>query len=99
LTFKKIRSAANRYRIIQVGLCLFTRKGANELEARPYNIFVFPRERPGFSPQIVLDASAMDFNTRHNMNWNTWVYDGMLIFSKFRNANIERYYIYDNERS
>lgn len=72
-----MKSAANKFRIIQMGICLFTRISDKEFEARPYNIYIFPRERPGFSPQIVIDSSAADFNTKHNMNWNTWFYEGI----------------------
>lgn len=74
----KLRAAANKYRIIQVGLCLFTVKADNELEARPYNIFVFPRERPGYSPQVLLDVSAIEFNSKNKMSWDTWIYDGII---------------------
>ena len=71
-----MRSAANKYRIIQMGICLFTRKEDKILEARPYNIYLFPRERSGFIPQILIDSSAADFNTKHNMDWNKWFYEG-----------------------
>jgi len=63
-----------------VGLCLFTRKGEKELEARPYNVFVFPRERSGYSPQIIIDSSAADFNTKNNMSWDTWFSQGRSFF-------------------
>lgn len=59
-----------------MGLCLFTRNSEKELEARPYNIYVFPRERPGHSPQILIDSSAADFNTKNNMSWDTWFSQG-----------------------
>jgi len=51
-------------------------KADNEIEARPYNIFVFPRERPGYSPQILMDVSAIEFNSKNKMSWDTWIYDG-----------------------
>jgi len=82
---KMATACSNKYKIIQVGLCLFIRKEWG-LVARPYNIYVFPRESNGYSPQIVIDSSAADFNTRHGMNWNKWFSEGVTYMS-MREAN------------
>lgn len=78
-----MRIAANKYNIIQVGLALFIPKSLEKdgnakdvYEIRPYNIYVFPRENSDFSPQISCDASAMSFNIKHGMNWQTWITEG-----------------------
>lgn len=83
-----MRTPATKYRIIQVGICLYLRTGENEFEARPYNIYVFPRENFGFSPQIAIDSSAADFNTQHKMDWNAWFREGKSFFSGDRKSNI-----------
>lgn len=79
-----MRNSANKYNIIQVGLTLFIPKICEQIdcpskdhyEVRPYNIYVFPRVNSEFSPQINCDASAMEFNTSHKMNWQKWIEDG-----------------------
>ena len=75
--YLKLRSAANTYRIIQMGICLFIKNGERDYQARPYNIYLFPREYGFTSPQITIDSSAADFNTKHNMNWNKWFAEGL----------------------
>jgi len=77
-------------------------KADNEIEARPYNIFVFPRERPGYSPQIMMDVSAIEFNSKNNMSWDTWIYNGNKELFLLINLSIHftfRSNIYDIERS
>jgi hypothetical protein len=73
-----MRAVANKYNIIQVGLILFFKIDENNYEARPYNAFVFPREQNGFSPTITLDASSMEFNMRHGMDFQKWIYKGKI---------------------
>lgn len=83
-----MRQSVNKYNIIQVGLSLFTPKGLQQFEndnkemyeIRPYNIFVFPRVNSEFSPQINCDASAMEFNKNHNMDWQKWINEGFIFF-------------------
>jgi len=75
--YLKLRHAGNTYRIIQMGICLFIRTGEKAYQARPYNIYLFPREYGFVSPQINIDSSAADFNTKHNMNWNKWFAEGI----------------------
>jgi len=75
--YLKLRSAGNTYRIIQMGICLFIKNGDRDYQARPYNIYLFPREYGFVSPQIMIDSSAADFNTKHNMNWNKWFAEGI----------------------
>lgn len=61
-----------------MGICLFIKKEEKVYEARPYNIYLFPREYGYSSPQIAIDVSAADFNTQHGMNWNKWFSEGMI---------------------
>eukprot|EP00331_Platyophrya_macrostoma_P019288 CAMPEP_0176462384 /NCGR_PEP_ID=MMETSP0127-20121128/35233_1 /TAXON_ID=938130 /ORGANISM="Platyophrya macrostoma, Strain WH" /LENGTH=532 /DNA_ID=CAMNT_0017854287 /DNA_START=24 /DNA_END=1622 /DNA_ORIENTATION=+ len=75
--YNKLKSAASKYRIIQIGISLFTDIGNNQFEARTYNAYVFPRENYNFSPQIVMDASAIEFNMKHKMNFQKWIYEGV----------------------
>ena len=62
-----------------MGICLFTQKDEKHYEARPYNIYLFPREDGYFSPQIHIDVSAAEFNTQHGMNWNKWFAEGLFL--------------------
>jgi hypothetical protein len=59
---------------------LFNKTSNKGYEAKAYNIYIIPREAYGFSPKIKLDASAMDFNAKHGMDWNTWIRDGTFAY-------------------
>lgn len=61
-----------------MGICLYIKHGDRQYEARPYNIYLFPREYGYNSPQISIDSSAADFNTKHDMDWNTWFREGVV---------------------
>lgn len=95
-----MRFAANKYRIIQVGLGLFIKKEEKQYEVRSYNIYVFPKECYGCSPQINMDVSAVNFNTDHNMDWNTWIKEGFsflvfnIIFFLLKNFHLEAFNFY-----
>lgn len=84
-----MRVAANKYRIIQVGLGLFIKLEEKKYEVRSYNIYVFPKECYGCSPQINMDVSAVNFNTDHNMDWNTWIKEGIIKLNFFFNFLIQ----------
>lgn len=57
-------------------MSLFEDIGNDKFEARTYNVYVFPREKYNYSPIISLDASAIEFNMTHKMNFHKWIYEG-----------------------
>ena len=75
-----MKAAASKYKIIQVGMCLFTATNSEKttFEVRTYNIYTFPREYFGYSPQLAMDASAIEFNMKHGMNFQKWFYEGFI---------------------
>ncbi|CCW68291.1 unnamed protein product [Phytomonas sp. Hart1] len=84
------RMAAKHYNLIQVGLCLFHRTGSTggvaKYTASPFNFVLFPQsmEETGgaqfgsnISSDIVLSSSAMAFHRRQEMDFQSWVYQGI----------------------
>mmetsp|Transcript_63415 Transcript_63415/g.125437 ORF Transcript_63415/g.125437 Transcript_63415/m.125437 type:complete len:476 (-) Transcript_63415:249-1676(-) len=80
---------AERYTLIQLGLTIVGRAGEageGHLSCASYNLFAFPyvgpellgREPPGFFCQ----ASALQFNAQHRVNFNTWIRDGIPYMSR-----------------
>ena len=84
-----MKGVATKYNIIQVGLILFFKQDDKTYEARPYNAFVFPREQNGYSPTITLDASSMEFNMKHGMDFQKWIYKGNINFYIFTKKKIK----------
>ena len=68
--YAKMKSVAEHYKIIQIGLCLFHEvphaAGDNtaipKFEARPYNFYLFPEEGA-----VNMEAAAIAFNKNHGM--------------------------------
>ena len=101
--YLKHKISAEKFRIIQFGLVPWFKKfdssDKNKIiyEAKPYNIYVFPGKELEHL-NINCEVSALVFNSKHGMNFNTWIYKGvnylnskqytnLVIRSKDRNFN------------
>jgi len=80
--YAKMYPISSRYKIVQMGVCVFskaTKKGmAAETEketliARPYNFYTFAAE----GEDVVLSLSAMHFLKDQGMDFNKWVRQGV----------------------
>mmetsp|Transcript_16810 Transcript_16810/g.29904 ORF Transcript_16810/g.29904 Transcript_16810/m.29904 type:complete len:508 (+) Transcript_16810:152-1675(+) len=85
---------AERYTVIQIGLTIAGRKGGgrdDELTFASYNIFAFPYVGPelGRDPGFFCQASALQFNAQHRVDFNTWIRDGV----SYMNREDERNYL------
>ncbi|KAF8285818.1 putative poly(A)-specific ribonuclease PARN [Trypanosoma cruzi] len=87
-SYRAKRTVASRYNIIQVGICLFHRENTAadstpaHYVARPFNFVLFPHNSDEFnanerSRDVVLSPSSLAFLRRHDMNFQSWVYQGM----------------------
>ena len=80
--YLKHKISAEKFRIIQFGLVPWFRKtdpiNKNKIiyEAKPYNIYVFPGKELDYM-NINCEVSALVFNSKHGMNFNTWIYKGV----------------------
>jgi poly(A)-specific ribonuclease len=74
--YLKYKSTAEKYRIIQLGLCLWNKSDSNSYQALPYNIYMFPDDYSG-NTQLNCETSAIIFNREHNMDFNKWIYKGV----------------------
>jgi len=73
---------AERYTLIQLGLTVVSRSEANEghLTFASYNLFAFPYLGPellGNEPGFFCQASALQFNAQHRVDFNKWIRDGI----------------------
>jgi hypothetical protein len=98
--YQKMRAAAEHYKIIQIGLCLFhevkedasaAKSGQPSIPrfcARPYNFYLFPEEG-----QINMEAEAIAFNKQHGMDFNKWIYEGIpYVTEESHKALISKFY-------
>jgi len=74
--YTKMRRVASNFRIIQLGLALFTDNGAGGLTSHAFNFFLFPGEGNN-APHVVMEADAIHFNRKHNLDFNKWIYQGI----------------------
>jgi len=70
-----MRNVVRKYTIIQVGLTFFAAE-AGGVTAYPFNFYVYPRAYRNINPQVCLQSSTMEFNTKNGMDWNRWIRDG-----------------------
>eukprot|EP01022_Parablepharisma_sp_SALTPOND_P033796 TRINITY_DN89660_c0_g1_i1.p1 TRINITY_DN89660_c0_g1~~TRINITY_DN89660_c0_g1_i1.p1 ORF type:complete len:378 (+),score=46.83 TRINITY_DN89660_c0_g1_i1:352-1485(+) len=86
-----MRSVADKFQVIQLGLCLFVAEKPGNFVAHPYNIYLFPEERPGTTNGVLLDLEGMSFHKQQGLDFNKWIYEGVsylnekqerLLFSK-----------------
>lgn len=73
LRYNKLKFVATRYSLIQVGIALFYRDGADR-KVLPLNFYVFPREP---SEKVILEVGAVAFNRKNDMDFNKWIYEGV----------------------
>lgn len=91
--YLKHKISAEKFRIIQFGLVPWFRKldpnDKNKIiyEAKPYNIYVFPGKEVEYM-NINCEVSALVFNSKHGMNFNTWIYKGVNYLNSKQYANL-----------
>ena len=91
--YLKHRMSAEKFRIIQLGLVPWFRKTDSSdkskisYEAKPYNIYVFPGKEVDHK-NINCEVSALIFNSKHGMNFNTWIYKGVNYLNSKQYANL-----------
>lgn len=81
----KLCRVAERFTLIQLGLTVVSRMGepeAGRYSVASYNIFAFPYIGPellplGREPSFMCQASALMFNARHQVDFNTWINEGV----------------------
>jgi poly(A)-specific ribonuclease len=81
--YLKMFPVANRFNIIQFGLCTFRKvelisddnkeNAANAYVASPFNFYLFPSG----GQDIVMSASSIDFLRKNGMNFQTWIGNGL----------------------
>eukprot|EP00826_Nyctotherus_ovalis_P064344 TRINITY_DN9436_c0_g1_i5.p1 TRINITY_DN9436_c0_g1~~TRINITY_DN9436_c0_g1_i5.p1 ORF type:complete len:319 (+),score=109.96 TRINITY_DN9436_c0_g1_i5:459-1415(+) len=68
---------ANRYQIIQLGLCFFTSQSPDTYTAHPFNVYLFPEDRPGAAGDLSLSLDGMSFHRSQQVDFNKWIYQGV----------------------
>uniref|UniRef100_A0A7S1KWV2 Uncharacterized protein n=1 Tax=Neobodo designis TaxID=312471 RepID=A0A7S1KWV2_NEODS len=81
--FPEKSKAAQRYTLVQFGLCIFTKKpmpadapanAPQQYVAHPFNFFVFPGDK---SEDIVINVDTAAFLAKHNMDFSKWITEGV----------------------
>ena len=91
--YLKHKISAEKFRIIQFGLVPWFKKTDSKdknkiiYEAKPYNIYVFPGKEVDYM-NINCEVSGLVFNSKHGMNFNTWIYKGVNYLNSKQYANL-----------
>jgi poly(A)-specific ribonuclease len=91
--YLKHKSSAEKYKIIQFGLVPWFKKedpknkNKTIYEAKPYNIYCFPGKEMEHTC-LNCEVSALIFNSKHGMNFNTWIYKGVNYLNNKNYANL-----------
>jgi len=78
----KFCRVAERFSIIQLGLTVVGKIEDGRYPCASYNIFAFPYVGPellsiGRDPGFHCSAAALKFNSQHDVNFNTWIAEGV----------------------
>ncbi|RPB13962.1 ribonuclease CAF1 [Morchella conica CCBAS932] len=82
--YKEIKEAAERFQVIQFGICIVSvDKNENKYILRPYNFNVSPisENKFGLNREYTVQASALEFLAEHNFNFNTQLISGVRYLS------------------
>ena len=82
-----MRSVAERFQLIQLGVSFFvleptTIPGETRYTAYPYNIYLFPEEKPGSRSDVVFDVDTVNFHKQQKLDFNKWIYEGVPYLSE-----------------
>jgi poly(A)-specific ribonuclease len=76
-----MRYVAQRFQLIQLGICFFesipSATGKAAFNAYPYNIYLCPEESPGMPNYMVLDVDTTAFLREQKFDFNKWIYEGV----------------------
>ncbi len=76
--YLKAITAANNFQIIQVGICIFIKKGDLEYDTYPFNFYVFPPLQRGVDTQFKCQTESFYFLKMYDMDFNKWIKEGTL---------------------
>eukprot|EP00929_Paragymnodinium_shiwhaense_P101649 TRINITY_DN64793_c0_g1_i1.p1 TRINITY_DN64793_c0_g1~~TRINITY_DN64793_c0_g1_i1.p1 ORF type:complete len:544 (-),score=95.05 TRINITY_DN64793_c0_g1_i1:2-1513(-) len=91
--FDRLCTVGEDFSIIQLGLTVARRsteeQAKNSLCLTTYNLFTFPfaeDDRGGHERFFMCTASAVQFNSHHNLDFNAWVRDGVRFMNRKEEA-------------
>jgi len=74
--YSKLRDAAQKLAVLQLGLCAFRWVDGNGIEAKPFNIFVFPGS-PEVDVRFIFQSTSVNFLASCNFDFNKCFNKGM----------------------
>ena len=94
--YERCKRVVENFGIVQCGLCLFEYDENDELIARPFNFYLFPRsieEQKCFSsPSFALDASSMEFLRQQKMDFGRWISKGITYVNRDVDEHLRQMY-------
>lgn len=97
------KQTAERYRIIQLGITIFTKQpptttsspSSPQYTALPYNFYIFPYEEYN-NNQFNMDISSILFNKSHGIDFNKWIKQGVSYVNNEQLKRISEHLFNDN---
>ncbi|KAL5974364.1 hypothetical protein ACLOJK_031028 [Asimina triloba] len=80
IRYLKVKDSAEKFAIVQFGVCPFRWDGQNEsFIAHPHNFYIFPRKElavDGPSYEFLCQATSIDFLAKHQFDFNACIHEG-----------------------
>nr|CAD7461935.1 unnamed protein product [Timema tahoe] len=89
--YQKLRQCLGGYIVLQIGLTSFRfcRQG-NAYVSTTYNFHVFPRSFFSLDNSFSCQASSLEFLSRHNFDFNKFVYEGLPYLSQSQESHLRQ---------
>ena len=66
---------------MQLGVCGF-KYDQKKLTCYPYNFYIYPFDHPAYQSTFLTSVGSFDFLSKHNFDFNKWVYEGVGFLAK-----------------
>nr|CAD7595996.1 unnamed protein product [Timema genevievae] len=89
--YHKLRQCLGGYIVLQIGLTSFRfcRQG-NAYVSTTYNFHIFPRSFFSLDNSFLCQASSLEFLSRHNFDFNKFVYEGLPYLSQSQESHLRQ---------
>ncbi|XP_057295742.1 poly(A)-specific ribonuclease PNLDC1-like [Hydractinia symbiolongicarpus] len=92
--YEKLKKSLAQFTICQFGISAFVSDGTgkNRYSAHTYNFFICPQSFGPINPRFSCQASAIEFLTLHNFDFNKFMRDGISFINKDQEKSLRSYH-------
>ncbi|EFJ28195.1 hypothetical protein SELMODRAFT_451150 [Selaginella moellendorffii] len=81
--YHNVRDSAEKFSLLQCGLCLFRYdQASSKFLGHPFNFFLFPRNELVLERDFLCQTSSLEFLAKHHFDFNACIYNGISYLSR-----------------